>query len=400
MAEVRTTAFGGVRNTSHMERLQARARRDNPVVDLSAAINVDLDNTGQLARRSGTTQQLAGAAHSLWADGDDCFFMEDINLRRLHPDLSSEILAQGLTRGLTVQYVKVNGRTYFSNGRQTGVIDGRVRSWGLPIPAVPQASVASGQLAAGTYTFALSHVRFDGQESGVGQGATIDLPANGGIEFSWTPPDDPTVTDVALYLSEPNGTQLYRATRLPANATGTTLTGVQGALPLQTQWLDAPPAAQCLTYTNGRIYLGVGSNVYASNALGYEYVDMRDFVSLDGTPVRFLIGMEGGVYAGTDTAIYFLGGNTLADFQLRIVTAAPAVPNSALIAEGMAVTGNAQLAGQPVCLFAAGDGIYLGLRDGTVSNLTTERYHFTAPDNAAAVFRRTVFLNQYLLTLG
>jgi hypothetical protein len=66
------TSFAGVRNTLEAERLHVMPTRDNATTDLVEAVNVDIDNSGQVARRSGIAVVNAGACHSLWSGASRC----------------------------------------------------------------------------------------------------------------------------------------------------------------------------------------------------------------------------------------------------------------------------------------------------------------------------------------
>lgn len=397
MSEVTLTRFAGIRNTLPPERIQSVPDKSNAAVDLTAALNIDLDDSGQVARRAGQTLKRAGAAHSLWAAGADCLFVAGTELKRLLPDFSAVTLATGLAADASACYVAVNGRIYWSNGAQSGVIDGANRSWGMPIPALAGAMPIAGQMEAGTYQAALTHLRRDGQESGAGLPLQFTLADGQGVRLAWPAPADPDITGVALYLSEPNGMVLYHAGDAAAGALAADVTGPALARPLDTQWLDAPPPGQCLAYHNGRILIAAGEYLYGSAALGYEYCDLRDYLALDGTRIGFVQGVRHGIYLGTAQAVYFAAGDRLDELTLKTVVAAPCVPGSALLADGMAVTGNRELAGREVALFATGAGICLGMDDGSVVNLTQERYQFSARGPGAAHFRDSAQLKQYLL---
>lgn len=393
MADLTFRAFAGLRNTLDAERLEP--------ADLSAAVNIDLDDSGRAARRAGSTLRVPGAAHSLWADGDTCLYVSADELRRLQPDFSSQVLANGLTPDLPAAYVRAQDRIYWSNGAQTGVVaDARARAWGIPLPAAPAATASAGTLTAGRYQYALTWLRADGLESGAGLPATIDLPAGSGVTFAWTPPADPALREAVLYLSEPNGMVLYRALTVPAAAARATFTGGLLATPLDTQWLDAPPPGQCLALSRGRIYIGAGAFVYGTAPLSYEHCDLRDYLALDDSPVRFVLGVDGGLYVGTARAVHFASGARLDEMTRRTVVPAAAVAGSAVLADGFAALGNAELAGQQIALFATAAGIVAGLPDGTVLNLSAERYRFAASAAGAALFRHADSRRQYLLFLS
>lgn len=400
MANPTFTTFAGVRNTLEAERLHVMPSRDNPTTDLVAAVNVDFDNSGQPSRRAATSLVRAGAAHSIWAQGDMCIFAAGSSLIRLYPDYSSEVLATGLTANAPVSHVEVNGRIYWGNGHESGVIANAIcRSWGMEAPAQPGLSTVAGQLSPGQYQCVVTHVRNDSQESGAGLPSVISLSADGGIRVTWQIPGDPTIELARVYLSTPDGSVMYLADERPIDDLYTEIASCAFAVPLASQWMDKPPAGHALAYANGRIYIADGAFIFGTTELGYEYVDLRDFLALDGSRVRVLIGLEGGLFAATNNAAYFLRGKTFADMEMTIVSSKGGIEGSALHVDGMTATGIKELSGKRCAMFATGDGVYLGMPDGSVMNLTKERYSFDATSLSAAGFHENDKLNSYLLFL-
>jgi hypothetical protein len=390
VADLAFKAFAGIRNTLPPERLEP--------ADLVAADNIDLDDSGRASRRAGQTLKVSGAAHSLWSEHGLCLLVQSGALKRLNPDYTTATLAAGLSAD-AVSYLSVNGRVYWSNGTQSGVIaDGVNRNWGLPTPIYPpMATPIFGNLTAGTYQYAMTTLRDDGQESGTGLAGTINLDDNAGLRFTWDE-SAPDVAEVALYVSEPNGMVLYQAA-IVATSGSYDFTGGQLALPLDTQWLDKPPAGQCLAFYKGRIYIAQGAFIYATTALGYEHVDLRDYLAVDGAKITLLGPLESGLLVGTETGLYFLFGNALSEFVIVPRSQAGVIPRSLLLQDGQQVTGKAEYAGRNVALFATTEGICIALPDGSVQNLTSNRYQFTPAGVGAAVLRNDATLTQYLLFL-
>src|SRR6266496_1779949 len=96
------SGFTGLRNNISAERFA--------VTDLVAAVNVDLDNSGRLARRAGYTSVLAGSrVHSLWSDENEeiCLYVAAGVLYKMNPDYTSVALRAGLS-DLPFAYTRVN----------------------------------------------------------------------------------------------------------------------------------------------------------------------------------------------------------------------------------------------------------------------------------------------------
>ena len=372
-------SFAGINNRLPVERLAE--------TDLATGNNINLNDSGSASRRAGQTLKVAGASHSLWCDAI-CLCVQAGVLKQINADYSTTTLATGLNADY-VNYERVNDRIYWSNGTQSGVIvNGVNRSWGLPIPNLPSVSKISGNLSAGTYQYSMTTLR-DGMESGAALAGTIELSAGQGLRFTFT-------GNVALYVTEPNGTTLFQC------ATSTTGTydhlGGLLSLPLDTQWLDQPPAGQCLTSYRGRIYIAQGQFIYVTTALGYELCDLRDYLTVDNSKITMLAGLENGLLVGTEKATYYLSGGSLAEFSITSKGAA-VIPRTLKLEDGQTVTGKAEYAGRKVALFTTTEGICMASPDGSVVNLTQERYDFSAAGVGAAGFRNDTALTQYLLFL-
>lgn len=114
--------FTGMKNTVGAERLTA--------AELERAINVDIDDVGQLRRRRGYDRKLAGAFHSVTTIADKVLGVRDGILGRIFPDYSfTNITTVGSVR---VAYTKVNEEVYFCNSTASGVVqaDDSMRAWG------------------------------------------------------------------------------------------------------------------------------------------------------------------------------------------------------------------------------------------------------------------------------
>lgn len=399
MNNLSISGFRGINARAEPERIHALPSRDEPLVELAAALNIDIDDSGRAARRAGQTLQVAASApHSLWSNGEVCLYVQDGVMYRLSEAMSATAIAAGLA-ATPVAYAEANGRIYHANGVTGACYDqGRVRSWGINLAAADAAaSATSGNLPAGIYQFAMTIMRADGQESGTGLAKRIDLGADSGLTFSWSVPADPDLTHAALYLSHPNGEQLYQAAVVPLAQGSYTYTGGARTLELATQWLDKPPVGSALCAYNGRIYIAVGDALYATAPLSYEHCDLRDWRAFDGSQIRLLAPVQAGLFVGTARAIYFLAGASFADQQLLKKVDCAAIAGTVQLADAAVATGNAQLAGTRVALFACAAGVLMGLPDGSLHNLTRERYALAAATSGAALVR-TGAATQYLLS--
>lgn len=383
MAEFKS--FAGLRNDVQSERMEAG--------DLVTADNVNIDASGQLSRRDGRTLALAGDYHSLWAAGDLCLMIGGTTLYRVAPGYTTTALRTGLTAGAKMAYQPINERVYYSNGRETGVIEaGASRSWGLAIPAHQgTATATAGSLEAGTYQWAVTYLRDDGQESGTGLAGRIDLEEGGGIALSNLPvSDDPGATLLkVLYLSECNGSVLYEAATIDADATTHTITdAVGGANPLPTQHLSPPPAGQVLAYYKGYALVGTGSELYPSEPQAYELFDLRRYIDMPG-PITLLATVESAASSGFVIALRdetgWISGTSPEDFIYTKLTGYGAIPGTLTYVEGT-LFGDGSLEGVMLPMWTSTAGVCVAFPDGRIINLTEQRYAMDEDGEGCAVF--------------
>lgn len=118
--------FEGLSNVVARERLKPS--------QLETAINVDLDDSGQIRRRRGYTKVgAAGSYHSLYSDNSGLMLVvKDGSLCRLFPDYTTTALQPGFNSDY-LDYVRVADVVYFSSATSSGKYDvatNTVSAWG------------------------------------------------------------------------------------------------------------------------------------------------------------------------------------------------------------------------------------------------------------------------------
>lgn len=386
------TAWTGLRNEVTPERFDQG--------DLAVADNIDIDQSGRIARRDGFTLQIAGPAHSIWSDREQsvCFFAQGNVLYSLNETLvPSQVTA--LQAATQLSFEKVNDRTYFTNGVDTGVIEqGAARSWGVVPPTLPGVNVSVGSLTCGTYQFTMTYVRDDGQESGAPMAAIVQVEADGaGLDFFGIPSStDPTVVAKNIYLSPPNGEQMFLALVI-ANAQATasyTNDATELTVPLESEFLVPAPAGQIVAYYRGRMWVAVGNVLCPSQPFDYERFDLRDYLQLDGriTLLAAVTDKElteaarsSGFFIGTDKSCGVLVGSNPEDFQYVPKTSYGAIPGCLTFVDGsLFQDGSAGARELPMWLTSL--GVCVGMIDMTIKNLTRTRYSFPVGNQGAAVY--------------
>lgn len=375
--------WAGLRNNTSAERFQQ--------TDLVAAQNVVLDNTGRLKRREGQTLKLSGATHSLWSFGDLCLMVQGTELKQLHADFTATTLRAGLTANQPMSYCYVAGRVYYSNGLETGVVEGqRSRSWGVIPPMTQGSAVATvGDMRPGVYQWAVTYLRGDGQESGTGLAGEINLPDGGGLVFTLPVSDDPDVTHKLLYLSPPNGDVLYEAALLKNSDTTATYadTGVRLNRPLDTQFKQPAPAGHIVAHYRGRMLVAIDNSLFYSDAFGYELFDLRHWYTFDSR-IQIVAPTENGIFVATEHRTEFVQGKDAHEFELIHRADYGAV-------EGTLAYLPARLLGldggeDDVAIWTATQGICLGMAGGSLLNLTNPNYQIPVRANGGASTVRTV----------
>lgn len=123
--------FDGIKNTVKRERLSPR--------DLARAVNVDLDDDGQLHRRRGYTKVASGSCHSLYqSNNGNVYGVRNGDLCLINPDYSFDILRMGVGGDFNVgflglAYTSIGPKVYFSSDTDAGIIDTEthiVGNWG------------------------------------------------------------------------------------------------------------------------------------------------------------------------------------------------------------------------------------------------------------------------------
>lgn len=383
-------SFSGVRNDVTPERFG--------ITDLYSAVNIDIDMSGRLASRNGYTRKISADVHSLWASNEVCLYVSGNQMFRMAADYTSAVVRTLSGIGSRVSYERVNDHVFFSNGVDTGILDnGVARTWGIVPPTLPGASATVGLMPAGTYQFAMTYFRSDGQESGAPLAGVIELPAEGGINFTFPVSADPDIVSKGLYLSTTNGDELYLAA-LFSNATAVgAYTGdiMELSVPLETQFATQAPPGQLVSYYRGRMYVADGDVIYPSRAFAYEQFDLRDYIQLDGRVTMMApmtdkessdAGQHSGMFIGTDKSCGVLVGSSPESFQYVPKTNYGAILGAIDYVDG-SLFGDGSAGARLIPMWLTTQGICAGLPDMEIRNLTRSKYEFTAAGQGAALFQ-------------
>lgn len=379
-------AFAGLRNTTEPERFAQG--------ELVSATNIELDNTGKLSTRAGTTRVATGDAHSLWFGRQQGFVVLD---GELHAFASDGTTALGIDVGARVVYIEVGPTVYWSDGVQSGAIQSGVpRPWGLAVPAPAEVSLSAGNLGAGEYL--LSWVGIDGEEieGGAGEPVAVTVGANQGLEV-----EVPTLTGAArlrLYVSQRNGETLFAyGDYTPGAGTATISSPFVGTLALRTAGLSPAPPGQCVARFRGRLLVADSNTLWYSEPGEPELFDRARGFKLFEHPVTILAPAADGVFVATQKETAFLAGADPTEWSLTPVSSTGGILGTEVFPEARNLLDEGVPTG--AALWMSPDGICLGLDGGEIKNLTGGRWVPTSATRGAALYHADETRPQFITTL-
>jgi hypothetical protein len=306
--------FVGLKNVVDAERLGPD--------ELERAVNIDLDDVGQIHRRRGQTLKTSGNFGSLFTTEDGVVFAtKDGSLGIILSNFSFNAIDSGYPTD-PLAYVQVGPSLYFSSRTRAGVIDLKaltVSPWG----------------------------------------STPDI--------FFSPVVNPTAT-------------------LPA---------IRGRL------YGPPPLATILGYFNGRIYMGTGCTVWATELFLYNFVDKtKNFWNFEAD-VTMIGVVTDGIYVGTKEGVWFISGPFAEAKRVRVMDT-PCIAGSMTYVPGELA--NPPQAGldqdtkvQVSILFLTEEGYCGGMDSGIAYNYTENKFVFPNVASAVGAFRRQQGVNQYLV---
>lgn len=389
--------FLGVKNTTSAERLKPG--------ELTVAQNVDLDDTGKLLTRLGTTLAQAGGYHSLWAEEGHAYVMAGSDLNRVNLDLSLTFVAR-LTTPERVAFKRELNTIYFSNGTDTGRIhEGAVKGWGVPNPAgQPRCAAGAGRLPPGTYSYAVTFGRADGYESGTGAAGSFELTAPGGLQLTEIPSStDPEVSVKLVYISGPNGVELFRAAAVPASAASATVMDLPSGARLETDFASPAPAGTILETHSGVMYVVAGDSAFYTDPYQFErFRRATQFLQFPG-PVTMFAAVNDGIYVSTPEATWFLEGTEPRKLVSKKKFDYGAIPGTAVKTTvgtlKLAEEGQEGAPGGTAVMWTTPHGVCVGAEGGVALNMTERTVSFPGGQRGSAVIRQVRGYTQYLAAL-
>lgn len=385
--------FTGLRNNTPVERFE--------LSDLTEALNVDIDDSLEISRRDGfSAPVVAGSFRSVWASGNTCLALRnETDLVRIQPDYSVSVIRSGMTPARDISYTPLGSLIGYSNGIDIGIVQGSEnRTWGLSTPTSQGvATNMGGSLVAGTYQYAVSYMRRDGQHSGTPRAESIEV-TDGGIAITSIPvSNDQQVDFKMVWISERDAEHLYLAGVIPnAQTTFNLVASFKQTVRLSTQFLSPAPAGRIVRQFNGRALIAVGSVLHYSEPFAYELFDLRKHFTFPAG-ITLVEPMNDGVYLSTSNETFWLGGDIPEKWELDSKFSYGAIPGTTAYGTAdMLFDGKGK---GPAILFASTRGLCAGLDGGNIVNLTQDRFTYPITTKGAGILRRYKGTVQYVAAL-
>jgi hypothetical protein len=350
-------------------------------------LNVDADNDGGFSTRSGF--ELVSAmtdAHSLWGSRDGSFglYVHGALLKRMVVNddvpLSATILT-GLTLGAAMSFFEHANEVFFSNGHQLGVVTRTsCRLLGVQDPDPPGVAYsAAGTLPAGKYSLACSYVRADGEESGLSAQVDITLAAAGGLTV--TLPNSAAAAgavDVRIYCTPANGDVLYLAATAPVGLTDIFLGSLDLSKVADTRHLRRMPPGTAVRVFNGRLFTSRGDVLWFSEPFRYGLTSPRHNFVRFNSAITMIEPVMGGVFVGTQEAVYFLQGDGPGGFKQGLVSVnAPFQGSSTLVPTSALPKKLAEQGAGFAAVWLGAHGYSVGLPSGTALDVQSDRINLS-----------------------
>lgn len=361
------------------------------------AVNVDFGAGNRISSRRGRSTKIYDGLGM--KDVFDCpagvFFIEGLNLKQLNTDNTATTLLAGITgTEYAWDYLPANDTVYFSDGViSRKIVSGTLKLWGLPRPSQPLVYGTAGSYGGGTYLAAVCWVDADGVESGASLLANVTVADSAGIVFASLPSAPSTeISYLRLYLSMPNGSELYHVADLtPGTSTYTITSGrYDNSNVLTNRFVSPAPAGRIIRHYNGRILVADEDGyVWHSDPLEFDHFRLSSNFLMFPDQLDLMEPVKGGIFVAHGDKTEFYAGDFDEGFDIREV-----FPDHGAVYG----TGRRMPNSDNVC-WQAQHGTIIGNPDGSFKNITEELLAPGTADSGTAVIREEDGLRQFVVKL-
>lgn len=373
-----------------------------------AAENVDVDASGKVSRRKGY-QKLADliGARSLYAVEDESFaviavgaqlgVLKDSSITFVaacHPfnDVSSAQVLDDVVCSDGEQWVRVtdNGATAF---------------WTEQPDRQPAVAVGSGSLTPGAYLVAATFVDENGRESGCAGAVEVTVPDGGSLQLTGVPIAADANTKTNIYVSEPNGSSLYRVASVRTTALNIGAI-TRGGKALDTQFMSWLAPGDVVAYGHGRLVSAKANVMYFSEPMqtglcnaAHNYVMFKD-------PIDMIIAVGtanyGGWFVAAGKRTYWFDNADISKAQRSIAVPHGAVRGTCVLVDSdtLGIEGIGAMTTKSAYWMADNGAFYVGAQGGIVSAAPSK--HFvgaSGAENGASVVRSVDGTRQIVTTV-
>jgi len=278
---------------------------------VTEAVNVDISNSGVVSNRDGYNKIYPGHnIHSLYKN----YFVENTSLKYIDKNESVLTIHNSITPSKYLAWETVNNKELYSDGIYVYHTDGKPIGINTPGPIVLAESVGTGLLSPGVYHVAICTIdSITKEQSGASISSKIQVSNNNSILCTNFPIVDSSY-EIAVFISNPNGEELYLLDTVPYNTTQVEIKDIDNlSKPLNTQFLHRITGGHILRYFKGRLFVAKNNVLWYSEAMNYGlHKPSSNFIQFS-TKITIVQPVNDGLYVVADKT-YFLSGTSPAQF--------------------------------------------------------------------------------------
>jgi len=354
-------------------------------------VNLDVDNSGFCRTRKGMSKALSCINSKF---GYNCplgmFFVEGPFLKQFNATTNTSTILFGDITGSYCTFDYFNGVLYFSDGVvNRKIVSGNVYRWGIGPPSSPIIEAVAGTYSAGVYQAALCFVDSQGVESGSSSVVSISVGDSTGFTFGLPAILDPQVVATRIYLSTPNGSELYHV----GDTTDTTYTILAGRYDegntLETHVISSPPPGRILRHYNGREYIADSlGTVWYSEPYSFDQFRLGDNFLQFEDPVDIMEPVTGGIYFAYGDRTEFWIGNPEEGFEVK-----DKFSYGAILGTGRKLPNSENVAWQST------RGMVIGTPSGECKNMQEENVAVENAASGSVLVREKDGIRQFIASL-
>lgn len=336
-AQVQFTGFLGVNNVANETNVPKNQFRE--------AVNVDIDPSGSIIRRSGFTSRLSHVGkNQVWAGQlfPYMLYVQDGSIKALDANLNAAATLASVDSSTPVTFWEVNGNVFFSDDSRIGLITPDLTVHPVfatnPTQQPAVAVTSSSGLPGGNYQLAMTYIDALGRESGTDIARQGTVPEGGGLQLTFpTAPSDAVTKRV--YLSYANGEDLFLVGQYPAGLSSALVGPTHQTKKLATQFFEPMDAGHIIRTLNARLFVAHVNRIQFSQALRYGQMSRDDNYIVFKGRIRMMEPVSEatagtGLFVSDDKRTYFLGGAEPEGFSQVVAYPYPAVEGTSIQVPG------------------------------------------------------------------